>query len=431
MIFIHSYPHFSADDYTRGYMQSRAMLSPDGKIFWPPPTKLRSTCPVDVTYFPFDDQTCIMKLGSWIYNGLQVDLYNRTSEVDLSNYVQNGEWDLLETQIIRNVVYFPCCPEPFPDVKIVLVIRRKTLYYMYNIVLPCMMMSVLTLLVFCLPPDSGEKVSLGVTVLLAFSVFMLAISEKLPETSESIPLLGIYLTAVMAITSISVIMTVIVLNFHYRGPIRKEMPEWLKNFLMEKMVENNAPYPRAFQVNSTWHTESASFPYAANPVPSMASSSIASHFIRSTTDANARANVDATTSFCQHEDYIEDESIRMRTFGDSLESLNVAFMNELKSMNNCYPASSKQTNNSNTGANASREKTSPQEEMLRILRYLLWRQELEDKHNKMVHEWRLLALAIDKVLFWVFLVITVTSSLSFLVIIPVQRRGFGFGFDAH
>ena len=53
-----------------------------------------------------------------------------------------------------------------------------------------MMMSTLTVLVFCLPPDSGEKIALGVTVLLAFSVFMLAIAEKMPETSESIPLIG-------------------------------------------------------------------------------------------------------------------------------------------------------------------------------------------------------------------------------------------------
>ena len=91
------------------------------------------------------------------------------------------------------------------------------------------MMSTLTVLVFCLPPDSGEKIALGVTVLLAFSgmppltlhfaaawavnlgpknhlalykiynlnstslpetVFMLAIAEKMPETSESIPLIG-------------------------------------------------------------------------------------------------------------------------------------------------------------------------------------------------------------------------------------------------
>ena len=70
-------------------------------------------------------------------------------------------------------------------------IRRKTLYYMYNIVFPCMMMSTLTVLVFCMPPDSGEKIALGVTVILAFSVFMLAIAERMPETSESIPLIGI------------------------------------------------------------------------------------------------------------------------------------------------------------------------------------------------------------------------------------------------
>jgi len=123
---------------------------------------------------------------------IQVDVLNRTADVDMSNYVPNGEWDLLDANIKRSVVYYPCCPEPFPDVTITLTIRRKILYYTYNVILPCMMLSVLTLLVFCIPPDSGEKIALGVTVLLAFSVFMLAISEKLPETSESIPLLGIY-----------------------------------------------------------------------------------------------------------------------------------------------------------------------------------------------------------------------------------------------
>ena len=132
-------------------------------------------------------------------------------------------------------------------------IRRKTLYYMYNIVFPCMMMSTLTVLVFCMPPDSGEKIALGVTVILAFSVFMLAIAEKMPETSESIPLIGeprslvkllvntpinqhftisgIYLTFVMAMTTISIIMTVIVLNFFYRGPILTEVPPWARRWV--------------------------------------------------------------------------------------------------------------------------------------------------------------------------------------------------------
>jgi nicotinic acetylcholine receptor len=125
---------------------------------------------------------------------LQVDVVNRTATADLTNYMPNGEWTLIQAPVlVRREKIYPCCPEPFPEITITIPIRRKTLYYMYNIVFPCMMMSTLTVLVFCLPPDSGEKIALGVTVLLAFSVFMLAIAEKMPETSESIPLIGKFL----------------------------------------------------------------------------------------------------------------------------------------------------------------------------------------------------------------------------------------------
>ena len=52
------------------------------------------------------------------------------------------------------------------------------------------MLSGLTCLTFYLPTESGEKVSLGLTVLLSFSVFMLLIAESMPATSEFIPLIG-------------------------------------------------------------------------------------------------------------------------------------------------------------------------------------------------------------------------------------------------
>ncbi len=62
----------SADDFTEGFMQSKAMVNFDGNVFWPPPAKLRSSCKIDITYFPFDDQKCKMKFGSWTYDGFQV-----------------------------------------------------------------------------------------------------------------------------------------------------------------------------------------------------------------------------------------------------------------------------------------------------------------------------------------------------------------------
>lgn len=187
---------FSAAEYTDGVMLANAMVENNGNVFWPIPTKLQSSCKVDVTYFPFDDQICKMKFGSWTYDGFQVDITNRSTEVDLSNYVVNGEWVLISVRVQRNVVYYTCCPEPFPDVTFYIHIRRRTLYYMYNVIFPCIMMSALTLLVFCLPPDSGEKIALGITVLLAFSVFMLAVAENLPETSEFVPLISKWIVAI-------------------------------------------------------------------------------------------------------------------------------------------------------------------------------------------------------------------------------------------
>ena len=80
-------------------MQSKAMVSHEGNVFWPPPAKLRSSCKIDITYFPFDDQKCKMKFGSWTYDGFQVDVTNRSARVDLQNYVYSGEWELLGIKV--------------------------------------------------------------------------------------------------------------------------------------------------------------------------------------------------------------------------------------------------------------------------------------------------------------------------------------------
>ena len=51
-------------------------------------------------------------------------------------------------------------------------------------------MQVLVMIAFCLPPDAGEKISLGISVLLAFTVFLLMVAENVPRTSLHIPIMG-------------------------------------------------------------------------------------------------------------------------------------------------------------------------------------------------------------------------------------------------
>ena len=69
-------------------------------------------------------------------------------------------------------------------------LKRRYKFYVMNIVLPCVMLSILILIGFCLPPDAGEKISLGISVLLAFTVFLVMIADSIPRVSSAIPLIG-------------------------------------------------------------------------------------------------------------------------------------------------------------------------------------------------------------------------------------------------
>ena len=73
-----------------------------------------------------------------------------------------------------------------------MVLERKAQYSIINVIVPIVLLSIMDLLLFWLPPESGEKVLLGITVLLSFSVFLLVVDERMPRTSDTVPILSKY-----------------------------------------------------------------------------------------------------------------------------------------------------------------------------------------------------------------------------------------------
>ncbi|XP_014667766.1 PREDICTED: neuronal acetylcholine receptor subunit alpha-7-like [Priapulus caudatus] len=218
----------SADTKFDGTYHSNIVLSSDGNCSYIPPGIFKSTCKINIAWFPFDEQRCIMKFGSWTYDGYRVDLQLLMDQGDTDSFIENGEWDLIEIPGKRSVLKYACCPEPYPDVTFTVVIRRRVLYYLFNLLIPCFLISGMTLLVFVLPPESGEKLTLCVTLLLSLMVFLLLVAETMPATSDAVPLIGKYFACIMLMCALSVMFSVISLNMHHRTPDTYQMPNWMR-----------------------------------------------------------------------------------------------------------------------------------------------------------------------------------------------------------
>ncbi|CAG0893525.1 unnamed protein product [Cyprideis torosa] len=282
----------NADEKFDGTYKTNVVVKHNGSCLYVPPGIFKSTCKIDITWFPFDDQHCTMKFGSWTYNGFKINMTEKNPEGgDTSGYIINGEWNLIGVPSKRTVEKYDCCPEPYIDITFTIHIRRRTLYYFTNLIVPCVLISSMTLLGFTLPPDSGEKLTLGVTILLSLTVFLnmvaetmpatseavpligvtillsltvfhnlvaeklpqvsdsipllgvtilltmtvfsLMVSEVLPEVSDGIPLIGTYFNCIMFMVASSVVLTVVILNYHHRSADTHEMPNWIKTVFLQ------------------------------------------------------------------------------------------------------------------------------------------------------------------------------------------------------
>ncbi|KAE9536378.1 hypothetical protein AGLY_007167 [Aphis glycines] len=223
---------------------TKAVLHYSGKVMWTPPAIFKSSCEIDVRYFPFDQQTCFMKFGSWSYDGNQINLKHigqlvGTNKVDvgidLSAYYPSVEWDILGVPAERHEKYYSCCAEPYIDIFFNITLRRRTLFYTVNLIVPCVGISYLSVLVFYLPADSKEKISLCITILLSQTMFFLLISEIIPSTSLSLPLLGKYLLFTMLLVALCVVVTIIIINIHYRQPSTHKIPSWMRTVFIRAL----------------------------------------------------------------------------------------------------------------------------------------------------------------------------------------------------
>ena len=152
--------------------------------------------------------------------------------IDYKNFYRSVEWDVMAVPARKNIRRYAGSEEPFPEWIFSVTIRRKFMFYTINLIIPLVSHAFLTVLVFYLPSDSREKISLCINILLSLTVYFLMLAEIIPPTSLVVPLLAEYLLFTMALVTLSVIITAITLNVHFRTAATHTMPDWVRKVFL-------------------------------------------------------------------------------------------------------------------------------------------------------------------------------------------------------
>ncbi|CAH8640707.1 unnamed protein product [Heterobilharzia americana] len=219
-----------ADERLKEMRDAMIIVQHTGDLTWIPPAIFKSSCKIDIKSFPFDEQTCHLKFGSWTYDGnkLDVKFINNEAQVLLSDYTESNEWEIIARPALRNVKSYPCCPEFYPDLTFFLFLRRNAAFFSYILVLPCVLLASLTLVIFWLPPESPAKMVLGMNIFVAFFLLLLLLADSTPQASNSVPYIGYYYCLNMILITLSSFLSVIVINLYFRGDRRNRVPLCLR-----------------------------------------------------------------------------------------------------------------------------------------------------------------------------------------------------------
>ncbi|XP_008071510.1 5-hydroxytryptamine receptor 3A isoform X2 [Carlito syrichta] len=234
------------------------------------PLQVVTACSLDIYNFPFDVQNCSLTFTSWLHTiqDINVSLWRLPEEVkfDKSVFMNQGEWELLG--VLPQFREFMESSHCYAEMKFHVVIRRRPLFYVVGLLLPSVFLMVMDIMGFYLPPDSGERVSFKITLLLGYSVFLIIVSDTLPATAIGTPLIGraspggkawagekrgplpppvcvsspalgytgVYFVVCMALLVISLAETIFIVRLVHKQDLQQPVPAWLRRLVLERLA---------------------------------------------------------------------------------------------------------------------------------------------------------------------------------------------------
>ena len=204
---VEHYRNLGSDDHLVSVEQN-------GMVTWEPGHKFKTACSVNIKMYPFDNQECKLIFSTWMHVDDMVIISSESDRIMLDAFEENGEWEIVSSKAVDGIIQE--YDYSISEFVVTLTLRRRRMYYVLTVCIPIIVLSILNCMVFILPPDSGEKISFCLTILLAYMVYMSFLSDNLPRTSKTLSHLVVYLSLMICLSFLSVFNSVIVLLFWHK-----------------------------------------------------------------------------------------------------------------------------------------------------------------------------------------------------------------------
>uniref|UniRef100_A0A3B4XGS9 Neurotransmitter-gated ion-channel ligand-binding domain-containing protein n=1 Tax=Seriola lalandi dorsalis TaxID=1841481 RepID=A0A3B4XGS9_SERLL len=166
------------------------------------PAKVVSSCNLDIYTFPFDIQNCTLTFNSYLH-------LDHITDACLVFFV----FFLFFLLQIR--------------------VRRRATLYVVNLLIPSCFLITVDMFSFLLPPQSVDRSSFKMTLILGYTVFLLIMNDLLPITGNTIPLINVFFSICLALMVASLLETILVTHLLCGSGDFSPVPRWIQVLVLQ------------------------------------------------------------------------------------------------------------------------------------------------------------------------------------------------------
>ncbi|KAK9519418.1 hypothetical protein VZT92_022151 [Zoarces viviparus] len=250
-----------------------------GHVYDDQPIRLVSFCRLVIYTFPFDIQNCSLTFGSYLHFGTDIRvIQGSTSEEILKEshgvLETDGEWTLVDISVAPSTLALD--EGSYSQIVYHIILRRRPLLYVVNLLIPSCFLITVDLFSFLLPPDSVDRSSFKMTLILGYSVFLIIMNDLLPVPGQTTPLINVFFATSLALMVASLLETVCITNIQYSSRQYSAVPHWI-DVLVLRYLAAVVCLPRKKNSNQTTFFSN---PYNTEPAQNSSTTNISAFHLQ-------------------------------------------------------------------------------------------------------------------------------------------------------